>query len=226
MDENTSGPATTIVVGLSRFVDFVLATRAKKVSVARQIASETARGYSQGRDYYLRFRRALGKLHRDGTSVEHLEGRVLASASASRVLNYQHLVRGYLRLWHTQFSEFEFSQVDSPRGWWLSGAISVRVNPELAFSNDKQVVVVKLHLRQEPLSPDAAGIYLHMMQLALQPYIKNTSLCVADVRVAKLHEATAFDDRLTLWLRGEAASLAEIYRSCSVSALEVITKQV
>lgn len=200
-------------ISLTTFVDFVLAHRIAKVAVVRRFLEQQSAGYAQHRDYYASFRRDLVGFHRCARPMGEFFDFVTGSAHSRKVTNYGHLARGYARCWATYFQESGYVWIDPPRAFWQSGSWRININPELAFSDGERAAFVKAYLKQEELTKDVATLVLHLLQLGLEPLLQNATVSIMDVRRGRLFEATSFDERLTVWLRGEVASFAAIFES-------------
>lgn len=208
-------------ISLSQFVDFVTARGVQKVNVVKRTLDQVAAGYSQHKDYYKKFRDAVVRLHQNGCSIHQLEEEVLKVADASRLVNYQILARGYIRCWATWIQEQSLTWCTPPSGEFSLGGLTVRVRPEVAFTDGRALLVAKLYLKQAELEKSALEIVLHLLQTSLFGTARGANFSVIDVRSGKLLSATKYDHRMVQWLRGEVLSWLEIAHQIQADAAVV-----
>jgi hypothetical protein len=129
------------------------------------------------------------------------------------VSNYQLRVRAYNKWWGSH--EIEWRSGSAARTW-TSGAVEVRVNPELFLTVDGEAWVIKLHFNKERLGADRIDTMLRLLELAYRGGKSPTGaprVAVFDLGNSKMHEPTASLAVLDPVLAGEAASFAAIWNS-------------
>lgn len=197
---------------LTSFTDFVLTSGLDKLAVARRILEQYRVGYQQRHDCYRRFREAVVHIHSQAKPVSRLTDGGFCVPPKNNHLNYQHLVRGYLRFWAQSYQEHIPHWTRPPKRSWSTGHLTVRVNPEIGFERDGETRYIKMYLKQQEPSVEQLQVVLYLMQVVLWTDEINPVVAVLDVRRGRLHEATSLDRRFEALLRGEALSLVGMCR--------------
>lgn len=206
-----------VTVPMSLFLDFVLASGRPKVT-----AVTTWKTGHADNDFYLQLKTALRRMHQAGASVASLSSFVEKLNDPRRKRIYPRLVTAYGK-WVAKMAPVTMLRaVPRPLAWFGSPALSVLVNPDVAFLSPTTGghVYVKLYLRSEPLTKQRVDLTLELMRLAYQdpragvgPRERLPTPAVLDVRNRKLHLHDGLgSNALSLLLHGELASFATIDR--------------
>lgn len=203
-----------IKVSLTTFADFVLSVGMDRLKAASKVLDQQTSRYSPSNDFYKRFREAFVKHHDSGLSVTQLLPDVIKKAGLPKhQINYEHLVKGYLKFWAVHFQEQEVSSAARMRSNWSTGHLCVTVNPELHFLAGGVRYWIKMYLKAPPPSVAQVDIVLHLMQRVLWAPDVRPVVALLDVRRGRLFEATNYDRRYEPLLRGEALSLVGMCQS-------------
>jgi hypothetical protein len=204
-------------VPMSLFLDFALASGRPKVTAVT--AWKT--GHADN-DFYLQLKTALRRMHQAGAGVASLSSFVEQLNDPRRKRIYPRLIASYGK-WLTKMAPVTMLRaVPRPLAWFGSSALSVIVNPEVAFLSPTTgtTVFVKLYLRSEPLTKQRVDLTLELMRHAYQdpragvgPRERAPTPAVLDVRARKLHVHDGLgSNALGLLLHGEMASFMTIDR--------------
>jgi len=201
----------SIEVSQTSFADFVLKMGLPKLTCAQSIRRQYERGYSPALDYYKKFRNTVRSTHRQHLPMISLGDALKSVANANKQANYELLGRGYTKFWSSYLEPQSLQWCTAPVAAWTHGRVTVRVNPELAFRDERHNYLVKLYVKDEPLTKPQVSVILHLMQLALRPVVLNPVCVILDVRRGKPFEATTFNPKWTVLLEGEALSFERMY---------------
>lgn len=194
-------------ISLSYFVDFVLKAGTPKLTGVREFKERKDELYT---DFYRQVREAIVEMHRTGKPDAVLDEFLAAQRDERRRRIYPSIVNGYRKL----LASSPMTWFEPPTGTYRIGEIEVAINPELGLVIDGKPHVLKMYFRGEPLSAKRNAVILNLLTSGLEGAVKpGTAFAVLDVRNAKLHGFKAPNPRLSLLLRGEAASFATIYAS-------------
>ena len=201
-------------ISLTSFTDYLLRVGMSKLTEAHLIREQYLAGYKQYKDYYRPFRRAVRAIHRQNRPVHDLDQLppTIPDLRGKRT-NYELMARGYKRFWATNYQEMDFRWTRPARATWRHDRLSVRVNPELAFTNGQETHLLKLYLKKEKPTREQVRLIMHLMQITLRQQVNKPLIGLVDIRRARFFEETAFDPRLTVLLEGEAAGFVQMYRS-------------
>ncbi|MCC6551546.1 MAG: hypothetical protein IT372_00815 [Polyangiaceae bacterium] len=192
-------------ISLTYFVDFVLKAGTPKLAGVREFKERKDELYT---DFYRQVREAIVDMHRTGKPEKVLDDFVAAQRDERRRRIYPSIVNGYRKL----LSSAKVSWFDPPAGTYRIGEIEVNVNPELGLVIDGKPHVLKMYFRGEPLSAKRTAVILNLLTNGLEgAAAPGTVFGVLDVRNARIHAFKAPSPRLSILLRGEAASFATIY---------------
>lgn len=205
--------SASIEVSLTSFADFVLKSGLPKLTCAQQIRRQYNREYNPAFDYYKKFRDSVRVMHSRRSAVSELPQALSRVADPNKKVNYELLGRGYLKFWTSYLEPQSLQYCPPPVASWSHGKLVVRVNPELSFRDDRSNYLVKLYVKEEPLTKPQVSVILHLMQLALRPVVPNPVCLILDVRRARPFEATAFNPRWTVLLEGEALSFERMFQA-------------
>lgn len=223
---NKNKQRSQVEISLTSFTDFLLLAGMKKFKKGESILQQYQEAYQRHKDYYCEIRESIKAIHRQGRSVHELDQLppTLPERNGKRT-NCELMVRGYKRFWATSFQELDFNFKVPPKANWKYKRLSVRVNPELAFTDGADTFVIKLYLKKMKPSAEQAQLILHLMRLSLPFANERCVCCMVDVRRGRLIEEVAFDPRLTILLRSEAAAFLELASSLTESELNELAKE-
>lgn len=194
-------------ISLTYFVDFVLKAGTPKLTGVREFKERKDELFT---DFYRQVRESIVDMHRTGKSDKILDDFLTAQRDERRRRIYPSIVNGYRKL----LASAQVKWFEPPVSAYRIGDIEVNVNPELGLVIDGKPHVLKMYFRGEPLSSKRTSVILNLLTSGLEgAAAPGMVFAVLDVRKAKLHAFKAPNPRLSLLLRGEAASFATIYSS-------------
>jgi hypothetical protein len=147
-------------------------------------------------------------MHRTGKPDKVLDEFLAVQRDERRRRIYPSIVSGYRKL----LASGSMKWFEPPVNPYRIGDIEINVNPELGLIIDGKPHVLKMYFRGEPLSAKRTSVILNLLTNGLEGVAQpGTAFAVLDVRNAKLHGFKAPNPRISMLLRGEAASFATIY---------------
>lgn len=192
-------------ISMTYFVDFVLKAGTPKLTGVREFKERKDELVT---DFYRQVREAMIDMHRTGKPVEVLDDFLAAQRDERRRRIYPSIVNGYRKL----LASREIKWFEPPVATHRIGEIEININPELGLSIDGKPHLLKCYFRGEPLSAKRTAVILNLLSNGLEGVAApGTVFAVLDVRQAKIHAFKGPNPRLSLLLRGEAASFATIY---------------
>lgn len=198
------------LISMTKFVDFVAKSGSPKLTVVRETKKQLEEGYHPSQDFYLGFRRAIARFHRDDLTKQQLR-RLAAPTDAKKEKHYRELIDGYLRF----IGRKTVTAYPAPRRVvWDQGDLQVSVNPEVALEVKGEKVLVKLYLKAPALKKNVADISTHLLRIAApRKYRDGWDVGLLDVRRGRLFVSGPQKHDLSPLLEGEAASFASIFDS-------------
>lgn len=194
-------------ISMTHFVDFVLKAGTPRLTTVR--ATKTTR-HDLLSDFYLPLREAMLDMHRSGKPVSALRDHLAALEDERKKRIYPAIVKGYEKFLASTGATF----FEPPAGTLKMGGLTININPEIGLDIGGVPHLVKLYFRGEALSARRVAITLDLMaQSGIAQRVPGAVLAVLDLRKAKLHTLGATNPRVSLLLRGEAASFSAIYAS-------------
>ncbi|MFO0755208.1 MAG: hypothetical protein U0359_01850 [Byssovorax sp.] len=194
-------------ISMTHFVDFVLKAGTPRLTTVR--ATKTTR-HDLLSDFYLPLREAMLDMHRSGKPISALRDHLAALEDERKKRIYPEIVKGYEKFLAATGATF----FEPPAGTLKMGGLAININPEVGLEIGGVPHLVKLYFRGESLSARRVSITLDLMaQSGIAQRVPGAVLGVLDLRKAKLHTLGAANPRVSLLLRGEAASFSAIYAS-------------
>jgi hypothetical protein len=192
-------------ISMTYFVDFVLKAGTPKLSGVREFKERKDELFT---DFYRQVREAMIDMHRTGKPTKILDDFLAAQRDERRRRIYPSIVTGYRKL----LASGEMKWFEPPVATYRIGEIEINVNPEIGLIIDGKPHLLKCYFRGEPLSAKRTAVILNLLSNGLEGVAApGTVFGVLDVRNAKIHPFKTPNPRLSLLLRGEAASFATIY---------------
>lgn len=191
-------------LSLTYFVDFVLKSGTPKLTGVREFKERKDELYT---DFYRQIREAVVDMHRTGKPDAVLDEFLAVQHDERRRRIYPCIVAGYRKF----LASAQMKWFEPPTGSYRLGELDININPELGFLIDGKPHVFKMYFRGEPLSAKRTSVILNLLTNGLTSSAPNTVFGVLDVRNAKFHTFKTPNPRMSLLLRGEAASFATIH---------------
>jgi hypothetical protein len=194
------------------YMDFLMRTGLSRLRVVKEARRQYDGEYSQGSDYYRRFKDGIVAMHRTGGSTDQL-GEIVAAAPtkfgkhdnyAACLQGYEAWVRGKGIVW-----------VSRPEPYlWSHGELTVRATPELRLKIDGEMYRVKLYFKSHKIIQAAANLVIHLHQAA---GLADENIGVLDVRNGRLFTKTRVDAAYDTVLESEAASFIAMWHAIGAS---------
>ena len=205
---NRSGSgASTILVSLTDFVDFVSKSGRPKLTQVQNVKWRPK--YHPQTDFWRPLREAIIDYHKTNQSQKSVLDRSLNGITHKPKLTaYPLALAGYKKF----LGNKAIQALPDVRSAWSHGNLNVSVNPELALTIQGVPHIVKLYFKAETLSKKHAELILLMMADSLGKKVApGTVMSLLDVQRGKLFTATGVDQVLKPLLQGEAASFETMW---------------
>lgn len=188
---------------ITTFTEFVNATgsaKITKVKAAKEFVSDPTDFVMKS--FYLPWKQEIRKAMEAGVDPTVIAGAAVVGPDA-RHAHFQTCSDGMLR-WMGR-KRIVWTGVSNR--YWSSGGLTVTVNPELGVEINGVPFVIKLHLKDDPVTKRAIDPALHLMELVYPHH----DVGILDVRRAKLFTPTRLIPGIDALLAGEAASFATMW---------------
>lgn len=187
------------------FVDFALKAGTPKLADVREFKERKDELFT---DFYRQVREAIVEMHKAGKSTAVLDEFLAAQTDDRRRRIYPSIVSGYKKL----LESHDIRWFEPPAVAYPLGDLKINVNPELGLVVEGVPHLLKMYFRQEPLSAKRMSVILNLLHSGLSDVVApGTVFGVLEVRRAKIHAFKVPNPRVSVLLRGEAASFAAIH---------------
>jgi hypothetical protein len=191
-------------ITFTTFIDFVVATPGSRVGVVRDARKLYDGGYQRWSDPYGGLRDGIVQAFREGRPPSVLR-QLLDDAPEDMVGNWGECIAGLIKF----LGRRKVMLRPRPkRVEWMSGGLSVKVNPELYVTIGGEPFLIKLHFKSEKLTKVRLNTMLYLMH---ETYPDHGTVGILDVRRGKLFSLPVPAYCAAL-LPGEAAAFVEIWR--------------
>lgn len=133
----------TISISLTDFVDFLIRSGTTKATKVKELKYRPS--YIPAADYWRPLRQGLKEFHRQSKPIEYLDQipkRV--SNNESRRDTYIHVIQGYKKIIKNKTIEW----FDPPSNKWISGNLTININPELGLVINGRPHLVKIYFKE------------------------------------------------------------------------------
>ncbi|CAN7436511.1 hypothetical protein [Acidovorax sp. Leaf78] len=193
-------------ISLTDLVDIVSKSGSPKATKVNQIKNRKA--YHPATDFYKPLRDGLIKIHKEGLERSFLVNIRSAIRDPKKVANYNNALNGYSKWWGKK-NIFWF---DPPKNTYGNSGVDVSINPELGLVIDDQRYIIKLYLKDEPLSKLRIDLATVLMEVALRDLCKEGDIIgVLDVRQGKFFRVTAPIAQTKSMVDAELAYVASLW---------------
>jgi hypothetical protein len=194
-------------ISLTTFLDFTTASGPSKLSVIRAAKKRYDAGYSQGSDYYKRFRDQVVDMHKRGLPLSSLDDALLLTRSAHHD-NYRAAIAGYRKWLGRKKVEWR----DPVSSVWSAAGLEVRVNPELFLKVEGKWRCIKMYTKAPAPTKHRLDAALYLLQVNVaDPHGAVGS--ILDMRRGRLYDATAPKRDMDLYLTVEAQSFVTMWEA-------------
>lgn len=193
-------------VMMSDVVDVFSCAGSPKVTKVSQIKNRPP--YEPAFDFYRPLRQGIVGIHAEGKDKAALDA-IIDSVHIKKVENYREAIAGYKRWWGRK----DLAWFDPARGTYSHAGVDVTVNPELGLAVNGERHVIKLYLKDDPLTKLRLEPALALMELSLRNMLApGDRVGVLDVRNNKLHVFGGQDSRkMKPMVDGELAYIATLW---------------
>ncbi|WP_375576186.1 hypothetical protein, partial [Paracidovorax oryzae] len=173
-------------ISLTDLVDVVSKSGSPKATKVNQIKNR--KPYHPATDFYKPLRDGLVKVHKEGLERKSLANIRSSIQDPKKIVNYNNALNGYHKWWGKKI----ISWFEPPRNNYGHAGVNVAINPELGLIIDNQSYVIKLYLKDEPLSKLRIDLATVLMEISLRDLCeKGEIIGVLDVRQGKFFRVTA-----------------------------------
>lgn len=173
-------------ISLTYFVDVVQKSANPKITKISQIKNR--KEYDPRIDFYKKFRDGIIKIHKEKGDKKRLSELRNSIVDEKKIKNYGDIINGYNKWWGKK----ELIWFDPPKKYYENSGVEVSINPELGLIIDGQRYIIKLYLKDEPLSKFRVDPSTVLMELSLRDYCESSDVIgILDVRKSKFFRVTA-----------------------------------
>ena len=195
------------IVSLTTFIDFVAATGTARLTKVRTAKRQYSEEWDPARDFYKPLRDRIQRCAADGWDAANLRKLLADVSDPKKQANYEACRAGIVK-WARSGDKTLRPFPTSGKTAWRSGALEIRVNPELFVQAGGHKRVVKLYFKSDPLSQQKAHVVLRLLELTVG---EKSEVGVLDVRRAKLFVPTKTDPGIDALLAAEAAAFSTMW---------------
>ena len=170
-------------VTLTTFMDYVVASGTRKITLVRNAKTQYQREYDPRADFYKPLREGIIEMHKAGRDLSYLDRVLSRMTDAKKLTSYPKCIEGYAACLGDKHVDYSAC---TPKKW-ASGGLEVRVNPELLLTIDGEQYMVKLYFKADPIPRGAVAPMLRMVQVSI-PKSTKAKPAILDLQHAKLHE--------------------------------------
>lgn len=200
------GPGSVSMISFGRFIS---ARAAGQIACAREIAERYSQQYSPVTDPYAPFVAAVRRGLDTGCHELEIQ-RALSNASDKRRGVLIGLKEPYLRL----LSRSPGTYTPAGRAIWQTPDLDVTVTPEFSrVTPAGEIEVIKLYLRVDPLTRDAADGMLFVMSETMDELCPGGKPVLWDLRRERVFTPRSRRREFGSWLRLQASNLAALWRA-------------
>lgn len=168
-------------LSLTDLVDIIMRSGVQKLTKVSQV--KTRPDYEPAFDYYKQLREAIVESHQNGIGKKQFQIIAGSSATGNKRSNYATAINGYVKWWGNK----SFTWAEPPRTKYSKNGVDVIINPELGLVWNTEHHLIKLYLKNDPLSKNRADLILSLMRHALSKVAPaEAKMSILDVRASKL----------------------------------------
>lgn len=193
-------------VSLTTFLDFTAASGSGRITQLRQAKKRYEQDYAPATDYYKYLREAIEECFEQGWSAKWLKTKLAALPDTRKAEKFEECRQG-LTKWA---GRKELVALPKSRASWKSGALTVRINPELHLDIGGQPYLIKLYFKGEKISKQRVDVALHLLKSKAG---KEATAGILDLRRSKLYVPTVSKPGMGALLKAEAAAFSSLWDS-------------
>lgn len=194
-------------ISLTDFVDIVAKAGRPKATKVRQVKERPE--YEPAFDFYKPFREHLAELHRAGKAKDAVSEVLHELSDPKKIKAYPDIVSGYKKWWGRK----ELKWFNPPRDLYSSGGFDIAINPELGLEFAGERHILKLYLKNEPLTTFKTEVIIDLLEHKLRPKAHSTDkFGVLDVRESKLFAEGPHRVESIPMVNAEIAYIASIWQ--------------
>jgi hypothetical protein len=191
-------------VSLTTFLDFTAASGSARVTQLRQAKKRYEQDYAPAKDYYKYLREAIEENFEEGWDARRLKAKLALLPDTRKAEAFEECRTGLVK-WA---GRKEIVAEPKSRASWKSGALTVRINPELRLKIAGKPHLVKLYFKGEKISKQRVDVALYLLK---SKAAKGTNAGILDLRRAKLYVPTVTKPGMAALLKAEAAAFSSLW---------------
>ena len=198
-----------IRITLTEFMNYVNKSGSAKITVVSQSKTRHEEVYQTFKDYWLKLRESIKRVHRNNLSKDVLYG-IIDDVSDDKKENYAEAIEGYCKWWGKK----KITWITPPRKTWAVGDIRIELNPELGLVHNGQTHFIKLFTTaNDALDKRHADLILALMEKELREKVADDAVfCVLDIKRGKLYEYKSSGKNLYTLLKVEAQGFETMWK--------------
>lgn len=203
---------STISVSLTDFVDFLIRSGTTKATKVKEIKYRT--GYTPATDYWRTLREGLKEFHRLSKPIEFLD------VIPKRVRNNDSKRAAYIQVLESYKKVIRNKSIewfDPPSHKWVSGDLSVHINPELGLVINGHPHLVKIYFKENSerldtkLETNTLPLIHHLLTECADECPPKTSMSVFNARKGQLKIQKKLTPEAENVVHAEAASFITLW---------------
>lgn len=196
-----------IVISLTTFVDFVLATGMSRLTCVRKAKELYKQDYSPGFDYWRPLRNCIVDMHKESRPKETLKFLANELTDPRKSIAYERCINSYQRWMGRKI----FQPLPVNTSTWERTDLRVRVNPELGLNINGQDFIIKLYFKAEEPSKHRLNTTLHLIDKSKNTDQDKAIPAILDVQRGRLIEGTNIPSQVETLLAGEVAAFEAMW---------------
>ena len=192
---------------MTTFLDFVLGTGLRRLTIVSNAKAEYGREYSPARDFYKPLREAIADVHSDRKGENVLDKVSLHLIDQRKVSAYRECIEGYKKWW----GQKEIGWIGASPAAWRHDQLVIRVNPELRVSISGVPYTVKLYFKSEKPSKHRLETMFHLLLRSHSVDSRRVRSRILDVRRGNLFQPNREIADIEALLVGEATAFQTMW---------------
>jgi hypothetical protein len=199
-----------VQISMTTFLDYVAATGTTRLRRIVDAKQQYSRAYNPASDFYGPLRKRVETVFENGWDPEALD-KALREIEDPKKHDHYRACRAGLRKWAGKKGTKKLKWVKPKGATWRSGALEVKISPELWLDIEGKRHIIKLYFKAEALSQHRVNLSLRLLEKTVG---RHGAVAVLDVRRGRLFtQTTTPPAEIDLLLASEAAGLAALWES-------------
>jgi len=194
-------------ISMTDFADFVVKAGTPKLTKVRQVKQRGK--YDPAADFWRTLREAIIEYHRTNSGRRgDLDKVATGLTDKKKVKRYPAVISSYKKFLGKKTCRW----FEPPKMEWRSGALAIRVNPELGLQINGQRHVIKLYFKDDKPDKRKFDVVLTLMEDCLRSSLGTSDvLAILEMSTGQMFISLGIQSGLIPLLHGEAASFTAVW---------------